>query len=250
MHFTFKLFSRKINLCPICGNTDRPYLPLPDMYAENSKKHGYEFFGTGEMTALDTYTCPKCGASDRERLYAHWLKEKLSNVSNKLKMIHFAPEPSLSVWLKENYDLEYSTADLSMSGVDHQLDMMSMSFGDCEFDCFICSHVLEHVEDDGVALDELYRILKVGGWGILMVPISTAISNTLEDKSHTSDADRWKHYGQNDHVRLYAHNDYVDKVRKHKFVLHEFGLKYFSKRVFAELGLKETSILYVVEKPI
>lgn len=38
------------------------------------------------------------------------------------------------------------------------------------FDAFMCSEVLEHVPDHERAVDELYRVLKPGGAGIISVP--------------------------------------------------------------------------------
>ena len=65
----------------------------------------------------------------------------------------------------------YHTADLMMNGCDFKVDMMYMPFEDENYDFFICSHVLEHVESDDKAISELYRITKKGGCGILMAPI-------------------------------------------------------------------------------
>lgn len=240
-------FFKKFNVvCSICGNQEK-YMPLSDFYRENAEKYGYVYFGQGEMTALHSYSCPKCGGSDRERLYAYWLQHQLIKSQN-LKMIHFAPEPSLSMWIKNNFSIEYETADLMMDGVDYKIDMLDMPFEDNSYDCFICSHVLEHVADDGVAISELYRILKKCGWGILMAPVCTKIEHTLENKSHTSEEDRWRYYGQNDHVRLYSHNDYVNKISSSGFKVKQLNKKYFGNKVFRQLGLKDTSILYIVEK--
>lgn len=239
-------FNRKTRLCPICKNSKVEYLPLSDFYRENAEIFGYIYFGQGEMTALESYSCTKCGSSDRERLYAYWLQNKL--ISQDIKMIHFAPEASLAQWIKNNFSIRYETADLMMEGVDHQVDMLNMPFEDNSYDSFICSHVLEHVDDDNLAVAELYRILKPGGWGILMAPICTKIEHTLEDKSHTTEAERWKYYGQNDHVRLYSHKDYVDVISKPGFKVNQLGIDYFGKKAFKQLGLKGTSILYIVEK--
>lgn len=234
-------------LCPICKNKKNSYLPLPDFYREHAEKSGYVYFGQGEMTAHETYSCPCCGASDRERLYAYWLKNNLIN-TQAMKMIHFAPEQALSQWIRNNFILTYETADLMMENVDHQVDMLYMPFKDNSYDSFICSHVLEHVEDDKQAISELYRILKKGGWGILMAPICTRIKNTLEDKSHVSEEERWRYYGQNDHVRLYSHDDYLSQISSCGFKVNQLDLKYFGKKVFRKLGLKDSSILYIVEK--
>lgn len=135
-----------------------------------------------------------------------------------------------------------------MDDVDYKVDMMNMPFEDESFDFFICSHVLEHVESDDQAIKELYRITKQGGRGILMAPIAVGLEKTIEDPSVIDEVGRWRLFGQNDHVRLYAHDDYVNKIRSHGFRVEELGEKYFGEKVFRSLGLKSTSILYVVSK--
>lgn len=81
-----------------------------------------------------------------------------------------------------------------------------------------------------------------------MAPILMGLEKTLEDPSVKDEADRWRFYGQNDHLRLYAHGDYVNKIRSHGFRVEELGEGYFGKEVFRSLGLTRTSILYVVSK--
>lgn len=43
-------------------------------------------------------------------------------------------------------------------------------FSDAEFDAIWCAHVLEHVSNTGLALDELRRVLKSDGWLFIAVP--------------------------------------------------------------------------------
>jgi ubiquinone/menaquinone biosynthesis C-methylase UbiE len=126
--------------------------------------------------------------------------------------------------------------------------MMDMPFEGDSFDLFICSHVLEHVASDDRAIGELYRITKTGGCGILMAPIVVGLARTIEDPSVTDEAGRWRMFGQNDHVRLYAHDDYVNKIRTNGFRVTQLGIDDFGEEAFRLLGLKRTSILYVVCK--
>lgn len=233
--------------CPLCKNTTQDYSPLPNYYKENAEKNGFSYFGQCEMTAHNSYSCPQCWASDRERLYGYWLTKKLNN-SKDFSMIHFAPEKALSEWLQNNFSFNYATADLMMENVDYKIDMMNMPFKNDSYDSFICSHILEHVEDDILAVSELYRILKPGGWGILMAPICTEIEYTLEDKNHKTEEERWKYYGQNDHLRLYSHKGYLDVISSAGFDVQQLDIDYFGEKVFNQLGLKKTSILYIVEK--
>lgn len=248
--FGARLSKRRSTFCSVCGNREVEFLPLPEFYIDNARLHGFEHTGNAEMLSLDAYTCSYCGASDRERIYALWIDQqfKKSFFSESMRVIHFAPEAALSEKLKKLGFLDYKTADLQMGDVDYKVDMMNMPFDDESFDFFICSHVLEHVESDDQAIKELYRITRPGGCGILVAPIILGLESTLEDPSVTDDAGRWRLYGQNDHLRLYAHDDYVKKIRSHGFQVDELGENYFGQEVFRSLGLTSTSTLYVVIK--
>lgn len=247
----FQYYFTQTNFCPVCNTQPDRFLPLPEMYRENAQKYGYEHFGRGEMTSLLTYSCPLCGASDRERLYALYIRKLVEQklLHHQTKMIHFAPEGALSKMLRQLNIFDYVTADVMMSAVDLKIDITNMhTVASSYFDCFICSHVLEHVTDDIAAIQELYRILKPGGWGILMVPIILSIEKTLEHLNVTTDAERWKYFGQNDHIRLYAKNDYISRITQQGFHVQELDKGYFGKIMFTRLGLKPTSVLYIVEK--
>ncbi len=236
--------------CPVCGSTQTSFRALPDFYLENARHYGFLHFEKAETLSLDAYTCTNCGASDRERLYTLWINQQIQKglFSDMTRVIHFAPEAALSAKLKNFAVFDYKTADLLMSNVDYKVDMMDMPFEDESFDFFICSHVLEHVESDDQAIKELYRITKSGGRGILMAPIIVGLEKTLEDPTVKDEEGRWRLFGQNDHVRLYAHDDYINKIRRHGFNVEEFGEDYFGKEVLRLLGLTRTSRLYVVSK--
>ncbi|MGZ8173669.1 MULTISPECIES: sulfotransferase [Methylobacter] len=235
--------------CPVCGNVGVEFLPLPEFYRDNARLHGFRYIEKCEMLSLDAYTCIQCGASDRERIYALWIDQQIETklFSKDTNLIHFAPEVALSKKLK-GLVFDYKTADLLMDDVNYKVDMMDMPFDDESFDFFICSHVLEHVDSDDQVIKELYRITKLGGCGILVAPIIVGLEKTIEDPSVKDESGRWRLYGQDDHVRLYAHDDYVNKIRNHGFRVEELGESCFGKEVFRSLGLTRTSILYVVSK--
>jgi SAM-dependent methyltransferase len=236
--------------CPLCGDYPGVFLPLPDYLPKMWQYYGFPYSASCEMLALDTYYCQSCGASDRERIYAFWIKEQIErNVFFEgMKLIHFAPEACLSKQLKALDFFDYRSADLLMPDADYQVDITAMPFENEQFDFFICSHVLEHVESDDAAISELYRILKKNGCGILMAPIVTGLEKTLEDTTIVDVAERWRLFGQDDHVRLYAHDDYVHKIQAHGFRVEQLDQGYFGESVFQSLGLKPTSILYIVTK--
>lgn len=236
--------------CSVCGRRPVSFLPLPEYYREKSILYGYKYFGKGEMVSLETYTCSNCGATDRERLCALWIEQQIAKkkFSKGARVIHFAPEAALSKKIRGFVSFEFETADLQMDGVDYKVNMMNLPFVDESYDFFICSHVLEHVESDDQAIKELYRITKHGGCGILISPIVAGLEKTLEDPSITDEAGRWRLFGQNDHVRLYAHDDYVNKIGSHGFLVEQLGEGYFGEKDFRSLGISQTSILYVVRK--
>jgi tetratricopeptide (TPR) repeat protein len=237
--------------CPVCDSSIKAFQPLPAHYIENMLRNKFKYLGRGEMTSIDQYACSVCGASDRQRLYAIWLEHEASigRFKNRGRLLHFAPEIPLSKKIKA-LDIfgENLRVDLSMPEVDCRVDLKGLPFISESFDMFICSHVLEHVEDDDLAISELYRVLRKGGCGILMAPVAIGIAHTIEGTHRESKEERWSLFGQDDHVRLYAHGDFVSKASLHGFHVLELGINYFGEKLFDRLGLLETSVLYIAEK--
>ena len=107
-------------------------------------------------------------------------------------------------------------------------------FKDEYFDLIICNHVLEHIEDDKSALNEMYRILKYNGISILQVPINVKRENTFEDLSIKSKIQREKYFGQYDHVREYG-LDFKDRVEQAGFKVEMIN---YSKKISQDLVIK------------
>jgi SAM-dependent methyltransferase len=95
-----------------------------------------------------------------------------------------------------------------------RMDVTDIHHPDESFDVIYCSHVLEHVPDDRLAMSELRRVLKRAGWAVLLVPITA--EQTIEDPTVTDPAERERLFGQHDHVRRYG-PDYVDRLREAGF---------------------------------
>ncbi len=237
--------------CPVCETRLACFNPLPAFYRENWQLYGFDSSKLEAETINETqYTCPLCGASDRDRLYTLYLRERLVTAPAAFKLVDFAPAPSLRGWFQRTCRIQYRTADLFMEGVDDRVDLTDMNiYPDGSVDAFVCSHILEHIPDDRRALQELFRILKPGGWGILMVPICLKRREIFEDPTKTaSEADRWRYFGQGDHVRIYNKQGFMDRISSVGFKIQQLGVGHFGADTFRRCGITEKSVLYVGEK--
>jgi SAM-dependent methyltransferase len=243
--------------CPVCRSRVRAFQPLPEFYRDNLRKHGWPFADEEAETCNQAnYLCPSCQATDRDRLYALYLQHYLKGlpVSSAIKMVDFAPSAPLSGFIRRKiarsaHNISYRTADAFAESVDDKVDITALRpYHNGEFDFFICSHVLEHVSDDRKAIGELHRILRPGGKGILMVPIVLCVKEIDEDPSVVDEGERWRRFGQHDHVRLYSKRGFIERVKAAGFLIHQHGEQFFGAREFIRSGISAQSILYVVEK--
>lgn len=240
-------------LCPVCKKEVERFLPLPEFYKENLEKYGYAYsFDEAETLNYRAYSCPHCMASDRDRLYALYVSKYLKEQKvTKISMLEIAPSRPLSNFLKNTGKIALRTADLLMQDVDDCIDITDMAcYKDGIFDSFVCSHVLEHVPDDLKAMSELYRIIKPGGWGILMVPIIMSLNRIDEDPLLEDAGERWRRFGQDDHIRMYSKNGFLERAEATGFTVRQYGQEYFGLNVFNMHGISEKSVLYVVDKPL
>lgn len=234
--------------CPVCQSKVF-YLPLPSMYAEMQAKYGTAAH-VAETGSEEEYMCPKCQASDRDRMMIEFLRRiGLEKTNSDTKVLQIAPAVAIDNWITgECMNVTYHTADLFMKGVDLQLDLMDMQgVQDETYDLWICSHVLEHVQYDDKALRELYRILKADGIGVLLVPIALDMDKTDEEWGLGAE-ENWRRFGQDDHCRQYAKRDFVERVCAAGFEVAELDKEWFGEEFFTQAGLLDTSVLYIVTK--
>ena len=170
-------------LCPVCG---------------------HEFDGFKDDRNRPDALCWRCGSHERHRAQWLLLERRSELLAEAQSLLHFAPEWALRDRLRRIGHLRYVTADLDRPDVDLNLDVTSLELSDGCFDAVICSHVLEHVTDDGAAMNELCRITAPGGWCLVMVPLDLGRAATYEDSRITEPKQREQAFGRPDHVRVYG----------------------------------------------
>ena len=201
--------------CPYCKRNFRKFKPggfdLPVLFEKHIVGGGYR----------KNNVCPRCYSLDRDRLIYLFLQEKTNIFKEKLSVFHVAPEGCIRALLSSMSNIKYRAGVKYLEGYYYDqktnlVDITKIPFKDNEFDVVICNHVLEHILDDRVAMKELYRVLKPGGWAILQVPVSITSAETFEDASITEQADRERVFGQFDHVRIYG-RDYPARLEQAGF---------------------------------
>ena len=158
--------------------------------------------------------CPRCGSLGRHR--------RLWSIINIIvpqkkddRILHFSPSRVIQKKLKSLY-LNYVSADFEGKiKTDRSYDITKIRVQDNSFDYVICYHVLEHIINDTKAIGELYRILNKGGKLLIQTPFKTG--NTYEDFSIVTKEDRKKHFGQEDHVRIYSVQGLKERFKSASF---------------------------------
>lgn len=162
--------------------------------------------------------------------------------------MQIAPDSVIERYLRAREDVIYESTDLYMDNVTFKADIQKMDMVDSNYyDLVICAHVLEHVKDDISAMKELYRILKAEGLCIVLVPLIVGLENT-DEQWGCSEEENWHRFGQGDHCRLYARDDFMKRLEAVGFQVNELGGKWFGADLYKKCGFDRNSILYVLSK--
>lgn len=222
--------------CQLCEKTFLTFLPFGDPPSQL------------RLNAM----CPNCFSVERTRIFWKFLTDTDFFNSNK-KMLHVAPELKLFYKFSSNPFIDYHAIDKFTEGYTRpkgtvNMDVTDIKYPDNSFDFILCSHVLEHVPNDILAINELFRVMKYGGWGILQVPIEMDREKTYEDDSITSPEERKKAFGQFDHVRMYG-KDYIDRLQSAGFEvdLNDYAQK-VSEATKMRYGFGNGETLFIVRK--
>lgn len=229
------LYLGKGKLCPLCGCQRRKFMP-----------YGY-------VTSRENALCPNCLSLERHRLLWLWLVRESDIGRGAMalpKMLHIAPEVALMRKFRKMYAStpdRYVTADLESPLADMHFDVQQIPLEAESFDAVICNHIMEHVEDDHKALSELYRIMRRGGWGVILSPVELEREETFEDDTITDPAERTRIFGQYDHRRIYG-RDYAARLREAGFEVYDIDYKNELSKAEQELYALPADHLYIVCK--
>ena len=181
-----------------------------------------KFLPYGYVKQRENALSPSTLSLERHRLMWLFLKDNTNffTAAKKLKVLHIAPEQCFLDIFRKQQNLNYITSDLESPIADVKADICDLPFKENEFDIVFCNHVLEHISNDTKAIQELYRVLKPGGFGIFQIPQDLSKAITFEDNTITDRKERAKLFGQYDHVRVYG-RDYFDKLRSIGFKVDE-----------------------------
>lgn len=218
--------------CPVCGKQFRKFLS----YGSN-------------VAHRENVLCPNDLTLERHRLMWLYLRDQ-SNffTADSLDVLHIAPEQCFHGKFKKQSNLNYLTGDLVSPIADLHFDLHEIPLESDRFDVVFCNHVLEHVDDALRCMQELYRVMKPGGWGIMQVPLDNTRAQTYEDPSITSPEEREKHFWQKDHVRLFG-RDYPEWLRKAGFNVRDgFEGSPIAPELAERYRLPKEEILYIVSK--
>jgi SAM-dependent methyltransferase len=237
--------------CPVCLSDVKDFDQIPKVYLEKYDEIGFvqSLFSFETLNFLN-YSCPCCYSSDRNRLIALYLENELHlNNLKENSFLDIAPDSQLRKYIKNKIGSGYRTADLNMTNVDDKLDICDMNiYQESIYDYILCSHVLEHVEDDVKAMSEFYRVLKKGGKAILLVPILLTLEEDFEDPKINTEEQRWRYYGLGDHLRLHSKNGFVKKLKNVGFTVHQHDIHFFGQENYSKFGINTKSVLYIAEK--
>ena len=209
-----------LNFIPrtILTRTSALFKPIIRLYLTGNRytdpidgKSFRSFIPYGYNKVRENALSPSTYSLERHRMLWLYLKNETNIFTEKVRLLHFAPEPAFHKIFKNCNNISYDTIDLNSPLAEIKADICNLPLENDTYDYILCNHVLEHIDDDIKAMSELYRVLKKGGVGIFQIPIDIKRKKTFEDPSITEPKERNRRFGQYDHVRIYG-MDYFDRL--------------------------------------
>ena len=189
----FSVFYKGNNFnCNICSTSLRSFIILPNN---------------------DTL-CPNCGSLKRNRRL--WSLLESDFLVPNSTILDFSPSRCLYRKMKKIENINYKSTDLSGDFIaDNQFDITHLDLASSSLDLVVCYHILEHIDNDAKAMQELFRVMKPGAKALIQTPFKDG--EIYENDTVTSSEDRLIHFGQEDHVRVYSVSGLKKRLRNSGF---------------------------------
>ena len=163
---------------------------------------------------VDRTNCPVCCSLPRHRLIGYILNEV--DLSDKDILLIGPDMPEILLFNKRginnisilNIEDTFFT-NLVYDITNHQLKTNS-------FDIIIMWHVLEHIEDDILAVNNIYDLLRKNGWVLFSVPIHPLGNKQTHTPTYNNLEEKILQTGHPDHQRCCG-EDYGDRFTEVRF---------------------------------
>jgi len=217
-------------ICPCCGWSLRAFTRGGTSF--KVRQQGY---------------CPRCNAKARHRRDWLFLEQKTNLFEDRLRLLHVSPKYSLSRRLVTMPNLDYVGVDLhNRANIGLKMDLAVVPIPSDTFDAIICIHVLEHVREDRRAMQELFRVLKPGGWAIISVPIRLD-QKTYQDPSIITPQERERAFGETSHFRFYGY-DLLEQLESYGFQVELDLAKNIDRQAKQRYGLLDDENIFYCTK--
>ena len=197
-------------------------------YCSICEEHIPEFLPHGTTNRPNAH-CLKCGSLERHRLFKYWFDTFKNKLSSNSRILHFAPEKCLVKCFTDIAKENYLSVDLKPYRAMKVEDITKLSFPDKSFDFIFCSHVLQQVESDEIAMAELHRVLADDG---TMVSINATKKLPTRERLAANDFE----------VKLVSGRDFFpNKADAFKRGIHQPQLLFICKKRGAQNPIEQHS---------
>jgi SAM-dependent methyltransferase len=170
----------------------------------------FNHFDKDEVTKRANARCPECNSLESTRTLWFYLSNEVLGKKNKNRFIYFSPELVLLEKLKTfNIELEERSFDYFNNLQNPNFEKLHGS----RFDVIIFSHLLQYIKDKQAVFSELKRLLRPGGFVIIMTLINWEMDRTYEKPETEEDIERLHHYFEPGLERVYGSDFQKQLVR-------------------------------------
>jgi SAM-dependent methyltransferase len=192
--------------------------------------------------------CPRCSSKARHRRIWHFLTERKGLLATPMSLLEVSPHYSFSRrWVRMKHLRFVGTDLVERPHIAVGMDLTAAPLRSATFDAILCVHVLEEIPDDRAAMEELFRLVKPGGWVLVGVP-TRLDRDTYEDPSITTRKERRRAFGEEAHVRIYG-RDLIERLRRSGFDVHVDLAGDLPDEVVVKFGLRKEENLFLCRRP-